>query len=160
MTRKLISTFIIAAVAVSAAISASAQEHKDDWKKKMMSEKVAFFTVELDLTPEEAQLFWPVYNKMEKARDEAHKNVIEAFVNLEKALESQKTGKEVESLLEAYLKALDNQKAVDLNATKAFKDVLPIEKVAKLYVKEEVFRRQYIRRLHGGSKNGSRQANR
>ena len=156
MTRKLISTFIIAAVAVSAAISASAQEHKDDWKKKMMSEKVAFFTVELDLTPEEAQLFWPVYNKMEKARDEAHKNVIEAFVNLEKALE----GKEVESLLEAYLKALDNQKAVDLNATKAFKDVLPIEKVAKLYVKEEVFRRQYIRRLHGGSKNGSRQANR
>ena len=77
---------MITAIAAFAATSSQAQDKHEkggDWKKKMMSEKVAFFTVELDLTPEEAQLFWPVYNKMEKARDEAHKNVIEAFVNLE-----------------------------------------------------------------------------
>ena len=31
-----------------------------------------------------------------------------------------------------------------------YKAVLPVEKVAKLYVSEERFRRNHIRRLHGG----------
>lgn len=153
MKRTFISALIIAVIAAFAAPSVPAQEKHnsgEDWKKKMMSEKVAFFTVELDLTPEEAQMFWPVYNKMEKAKDEAQGALFKAFIALEKGIGENKPKKEIENLLEAYLKALDNQKNVDKKAAEAFKDVLPIEKVAKLYVGEETFRRQYIRRLHGG----------
>ena len=46
---------------------------KEDWKKKMMSEKIAFLTIELDITPEEAQVFWPVYNQVETEKDQAMK---------------------------------------------------------------------------------------
>ena len=54
---------LAALVLICATISAGASE-KGDWKQKMMSEKIAFLTVELNLTPEEAQAFWPVYNQV------------------------------------------------------------------------------------------------
>ena len=89
MKKSFISTLIIAIIATFAAIPVSAQKNgnpNDDWKKKMMSEKVAFFTVELDLTPEEAQKFWPVYNIIDKARDEANESAFKAYFDLEKAI--------------------------------------------------------------------------
>ena len=49
---------------------------KEDWKQKMMSEKIAFLTMELNLTPEEAQVFWPVYNLENKEADKAIGNTI------------------------------------------------------------------------------------
>ena len=65
MKRTLIYAIFIAMTAlISATASAQPNIPEDNWKKRMMSEKVAFFTVELDLTPEEAQKFWPVYNQI------------------------------------------------------------------------------------------------
>ena len=60
MKMKFISAFIIAIVALTSSATTYAQHERgsgEDWKKKMMSEKVAYFTVELDLTPAEAQKF-------------------------------------------------------------------------------------------------------
>lgn len=121
---------------------------KEDWKKKMMSEKIAFLTIELDITPEEAQVFWPVYNQVETEKDQAMKNVFEAYVALERALENGKSGKEAEKLLNDYLNAINKQNAILAEAVDKYKSVLPADKVAKLFVGEEKFRRQHIRRLH------------
>lgn len=121
---------------------------KEDWKKKMMSEKIAFLTIELDITPEEAQVFWPVYNQVETEKDQAMKNVFEAYVALERALENGKSGKEAEKLLNDYLNAINKQNAILAEAVEKYKAVLPADKVAKLFVGEEKFRRQHIRRLH------------
>ena len=84
---------MIAVMATFATASSQAQDKQktgEDWKKKMMSEKVAFFTVELDLTPEEAQKFWPVYNEVDKEKDEATAAVFMAYFELEKALKAKK----------------------------------------------------------------------
>ena len=133
----------------------TASAHKNcnqDWKQKMMSEKVAFLTAEMDLTPEEAQVFWPVYNEVNKRSDEAMHKVFGTFKALEQALNEGKSEKEVQKLLDEYLKALDMQKETNSEAAEKYKKVLPAEKVARLYVGEERFRRQHIRRLH--SKQG------
>ena len=133
----------------------TASAHKNcnqDWKQKMMSEKIAFLTAEMDLTPEEAQAFWPVYNEVNKKNDEAMHKVRSAFQALEQALNDGKSEKEVQKLLDEYLKALDMQKEANKEAADKYKKVLPAEKVARLYVGEERFRRQHIRRLH--SKQG------
>ena len=45
--------------------------NKERWER-YKAEKVAFLTSHLDLTPEEAQKFWPVYNQMEKEKEAAH----------------------------------------------------------------------------------------
>ena len=42
------------------------QRCEEDWKERIMSEKIAFLTVEVGLTPEEAQVFWPVYNQVDR----------------------------------------------------------------------------------------------
>lgn len=136
---------------LTTATSASAHRKCDgEWKQKMMSEKIAFLTVELGITPEESQAFWPVYNEVSKDRDEAMHEVFKTYKAMEEGIKAGKTGKDAEKLLEDYLDALDRQRDIDSKAGDRYLKVLPVDKVAKLYIGEEKFRRQHIRRLHNG----------
>ncbi len=137
---------------LASAISALAEERfQNDWKERMMSEKIAFLTIEMGITPEEAQVFWPVYNQVDKERDEAIRRVFRTSKALEDAVSAGKGEKEVSKLLDEYLAALKAQGEVEQKAYKDYAKVLPVEKLAKLYVGEEKFRRQHIRKLHAGS---------
>ena len=151
--KKFFYTMIIsAAIVAGAGPSMSAHNRCDEgWKEKMMSEKIAFLTVELDITPEEAQSFWPVYNQKEKERDAARHEVIKAHKAMSTALEEGKSTKELSALLDAYVAAKVKQDVVDNGSAEAFKTVLPVEKVVKLFVAEEKYRRQYINKLHKGN---------
>ena len=150
--KRFIFTIIISALTIAgAAHSASAQNKGDEgWKEKMLSEKIAFFTMELDITPEEAQVFWPIYNKVEQDRDEARVKAIDAHRAMEKAVSEGKPSKEISELLDSYIDAKKNQDDVEISSVTEFKKVLPVEKVARLYMAEEKFRRQYIHKLHKG----------
>jgi hypothetical protein len=106
--------------------------------------------LEVGLTPEEAQAFWPVYNQVEKEKDEAMFNLIRAHKEMSMALEEKKSEKEVAALLDKYLEAQKKVNEIENAIAAKYKAVLPVEKVAKLYVAEEKFRRQQIRRLHHG----------
>lgn len=142
---------LIAALTLSFTGMASAENSwKEDWKERMMSEKIAFLTVELGITPEEAQAFWPVYNEVNNERDEAMKNVFLSFKALEDVMNAEKSEKEISKALEKYLDSLEKQRKVEDEAAEKYRKVLSTEKLAKLYVGEEKFRRQHIRRLHGG----------
>lgn len=126
---------------------ASAQNRHEDWKEKMMSEKIAFMTMELDITPKEAQDFWPVYNKLGQQLDEARHEIMKARKDLKEALDAGKSSKEISELLDRYMEAKENQDKLDNSSAEAYKKVLPVEKVAKLYIAEEKFRRQFINKL-------------
>ena len=52
-----------------------------------MSEKIAFLTTAIGLTPGEAQAFWPVYNQMWEERGKAQFNVMKAYKALEAAVD-------------------------------------------------------------------------
>lgn len=142
--------FIITVLAICLGMTADAHKRCDnDWKEKIMSEKIAFLTMEMNITPEEAQAFWPVYNQVEQEKDAALEQVIKSYKALSAAVEQ---NTKTERLLEAYLEAQKNLRKVDNEAPERYKAVLSAEKVAKLYVAEEKFRRQHIRKLHGGHK--------
>ena len=146
--KKLLNTFIAFALMLMAATGAQAQGKFDpSWKEKLMSEKVAFLTMELDLTPEEAQAFWPVYNKVRKEIDSAMHGVMKSHKDLSEAVEANKSKKEIEPLLDKHMQAKAQQDKIEQDAVESYKSVLPVEKVAKLYVAEEKFRRQYIHKL-------------
>lgn len=137
-------------------LALTAQAHKgcnNDWKEKMMSEKIAFLTIEMNITPEEAQVFWPVYNQIENEKDAVLGEVIQSYKAMKEAVEQ---NKDVEKCLNAYLKAQEKLRETESKATEKYKGVLPVEKVAKLYIAEEKFRRQHIRKLHG---NGEKPQN-
>ena len=149
--KKILTIFTI--IATMACMSVSAQAHRgrgEEWKEKMMAEKIAFLTLEVGLTPEEAQAFWPVYNQVEKEKDEAMFTMINAYKEMSKAMEEKKGEKEISALLDKYLDAQKKVNEVENGIAAKYKAVLPVEKVAKLYVAEEKFRRQQIRKLHHG----------
>ena len=75
------------------AFSASAQdEHKD--ANRLQAYKIAFLTRKLNLSPDEAQRFWPIYNKYEdeirSARIENRQNKVTEIVTEEKILNIRK----------------------------------------------------------------------
>lgn len=134
---------------LSSAVNSNAQRKFDnEWKEKIMCEKIALFTIELDITPEEAKAFWPVYNTVEKELDQARHEVMSSYKQLSEAVEANRPEKEISNLLDKYIQAKEQQDKIDNAAVDSYKTVLPIAKVAKLYVAEEKFRRQYIHKLH------------
>lgn len=139
---------IIAAILVFGAANAFANNQaKEDWKEKFQSEKIAFLTLEIGLTPQEAQVFWPVYNEINEEKDQAMYEVIKYYWEMSKAIEAGKSEKEIKALLDKYLEAQEKQRKIDEDAAEKYKKVLSTTKVAKLYIGEEKFRRQHIRKL-------------
>lgn len=126
------------------------QKGREEWKEKIMSEKIAFFTTEIGITPEEGQVFWPVYNEVNKEKDEAMHKVFRNYKALAEAIEGGRSEKEIKPLLDAYLKSLEAQREVENKAADKYMKALPVEKVAKLYIAEEKFRRHQIHKLHEG----------
>jgi hypothetical protein len=126
----------------------SANHNCEDWKKRVQNEKIAYLSTELDMTSKEAQNFWPVYNTIEKEKDQAMHQVFKTYFEMKKAIEDGKSEKEILTLLNKYLAAQDNQKAVEKKAVEEYLKVLPASKVAKIFVSEENFRRDHIRKLH------------
>ena len=116
------------------------------------------FTAELELTPEEAQAFWPVYNKIAEKNREQNKAVGEAYKALTQALkEGTASDKEIDKLLDEYLAAKQSQKENGKNDVAQYRKVLPGKKVAKLYIAEENYRRHQINRMkpqHGPQVDG------
>lgn len=146
MKRFIILSFFLSTLLFTSANAGN--NSQGDWKQRIMSGKIAFLTMELGITPKEAQAFWPVYNQVEQERDEAVRKVFQTFKEMEDAVAAGKSEKEVSKLLNNYLDALEKQGDIESKAAEKYAKVLPMEKVAKLYVGEEKFRRQQIRRLY------------
>ena len=151
--RKIMTIFAI--VATMTCMSVSAQAHRgrgEDWKEKMQSVKIAFLTTEIGLTPTEAQDFWPIYNSVSEELDKAMRSTFSSYMELEKAINENKSDKEVSKCLEKYLDALESQNEIRSESVDKYKKILPERKVAKIFVAEEKFRRQHIRMLQHGPK--------
>ena len=65
MNRKI--KILVPLLLIFTTLSLSAQE-KQDWEK-IKSLKVAFITEKLNLTPKEAQSFWPIYNEHQAKKE-------------------------------------------------------------------------------------------
>ena len=57
----------------------------DEKRKEFDAQKVAFFTQELDLSPVEAESFWPLYNEMQKKSREIEGSMRQEFRNMKEA---------------------------------------------------------------------------
>ena len=121
------------------------------WRERVRSEKVAFLTQEIDLTESEAQVFWPIYNEIQKAQRESFDAVRAAYEAMEKGVADKKTGKEMEKLVQAYIDAKDKSDGIETKYLNKLLKALPAEKVARYYVAEEKFRHQQIGRLGNGN---------
>ena len=151
------SVLMLAAVAVSAQNSQN-NAFRRQWMDRLQSEKIAFLTNEMSLTPQEAQAFWPIYNQAQKEQAEVTEASFKAFAALDAALRDGKSEKEISDLLTKYTEAMDRQNS-SAKYVKEYLKVLSSEKVAKLYIGEEKFRQSKIHGLRqpqmmGGQNQG------
>ena len=121
------------------------------WRERVRSEKIAFLTQEIDLTESEAQVFWPIYNEIQKVQRESFEAVQKAYAAMEKGVQEKKSGKEMEKLVHAYIDAKDKNDGIETKYMNKLLKALPAEKVARYYVAEERFRHQQIGRLGNGN---------
>lgn len=152
---KTLQTTIITCLLLFSVSIAFAQPPKpvksQEQKEKIESLKVGFLTEKLNLTPEEAQKFWPVYNK--------YKEEMKALRQDRKEMKSS-APKDVESMNEQELSAfieqkfLFEQKTLDLKKKylAEFKKVLPLKKVALLYKAEDEFKMHLLNQSQKGNK--------
>lgn len=123
-----------------------------DWQEKMKAERVAFLTTAMELTPAEAEKFWPVYNSMEAERRASFGKVMRAYKALSDGVAAGKTDKELEVLVNDYTTANKNSHSIEAKYTPQLIKILSVSKVAKLFVAEEEFRRQQIGRWSSNKK--------
>ena len=154
MKKKIILALVATALLASWTALAQNSEVRKDWQDRIKSEKIAFLTSFIDLTPEEAQVFWPVYNKAEKETAESFKELISSFKALNEATKNGKSDSEIKVLLSDYLNAKEKNEAVARSYADEYLKVLPASKVAKLFIGEEQFRRNQIHRLRAVPNQG------
>lgn len=142
---KIMKKLVLAAILSAICISGFAQG--PDWGDRMKSEKIGFITSAVGLTSEEAQTFWPVYNKIQDLHREATNNMFMALQKLQTAIKEKKSEKEISNLLNDYIKAQSEANLIDGKYVKEYEKVISPEKVARLFIAEEEFRKMQIRKL-------------
>jgi len=122
------------------------QEKDQPAHEYVTSEKIAFFTEKIGLTPDEAKKFWPIYNaywKKKNAIIEERQNKMSYYSNHIKEL----SNSQMENLADDYIRQ-EVQKAQLLQEYhEKFKKILPIEKVMKIYKADYQFKAYLLKKI-------------
>lgn len=142
--KKIIASTLFFALIVTAIAQPRDSKHGDRWEK-YRSEKIAFLTTNLELTPAEAQRFWPVYNQLEKERWESQKLRREME---EKVLEAEETmpDQKIKELTRDFAGSMKQEADMLASYNEKFLEILPPRKVLKLYKSENEFRMYMIKK--------------
>ena len=121
------------------------------------AQKIAFITSELNLTPQESQDFWPLYN--------AYRSDLQKLRKSEKMIRAEKTQahKPSEKELDAAIKQefANDRRKIDLDEKyfELYKTVLPISKVVAFYQAERDFKRELLKVLKERRDQGRMRSN-
>lgn len=127
------------------------ERHKERWEK-YRTEKIAFLTTNLDLTPEEAQSFWPVYNQLDKVKSEAQQRRREIEQKLREAEETI-SDDEIIKLTREFSGNLEKEGKLMTEYNEKFLKILPPKKVLMLYKTEGEFRMYMMKKYRDQHKN-------
>ncbi|HHG83240.1 MAG TPA: hypothetical protein ENJ82_00695 [Bacteroidetes bacterium] len=137
------------------ALPSIAQREQGD----LESVRIAFFTKKLALTPNEAKVFWPVYDAYQ-SEVKAVKTAMRRDLKAAKNNFADMSDAEIENAVDHYLKTKRDMVDVSEKYHSQFKQVLPIRKVAMLYKAEQEFTKLLLKRLRqpGNGRSSSRRA--
>ena len=115
-------------------------------RERIKAQKVAFITEKLSLTPEEAQVFWPIYNAYETKTEKIRFKDLRA-IKMRMRENPDLSEKEADKLLDKLLKAEDAMHTAKLTLVTDLKTVISSEKIIKLKAAEDEFNKKLLERL-------------
>ncbi len=133
---------LVFVIAVFATKLSYAQGGKQD---KIEALKVSFITEKINLTPNEAQGFWPLYNEYNDKIKFARKNFRQQYGTVTDF----KTDKEADDYLGAELKLRQTEVDLQKEYFDKFKKILGSKKTGLLRKAEEEFKKEIIKTIKG-----------
>jgi hypothetical protein len=117
---------------------------------RIKAKRIAFFTDRLQLTPEEAQRFWPIFNEYDLKRNTLlieRRRLTENFqVNSKRMNEA-----ETDRVLNRIVQISQEETKLFEQYNKRFRSVLPAQKVMILYIAETEFKVVLLKELKANS---------
>ncbi|MES2655725.1 MAG: hypothetical protein V4620_09050 [Bacteroidota bacterium] len=114
--------------------------------ERLETMKIGFITERLNLTSEEAKVFWPVYNKftdeLKKLRQTTKGKISEEMADM-----TTMTDAEAEKVLNDMINFKASEAELMKKYAQEFKKVLPIKKVVLLFKAENDFKRELLKKL-------------
>jgi len=130
----------------------------DKKKEKIKALKIGFITEHLQLTPEESEKFWPIYNAFEAGRHSLGNKPSKHQVD-------KMNDQELNQLLQEHLNRQEQMLVLKRKLIQDLRPVLPLRKIVKLEFVEKRFRRELLHRLRnkkakkaGGKRHKSEKA--
>ncbi len=118
-----------------------AQVDPEKREARLAAYRAEVFTRVLDLTPEEAQGFWPVYNEYSDKREQAQQELRPS------KQPDQMSDAEVEEQIKRHFEMKQREIDLERDAYQKLRKVLPIRKIAKLPKAEREFRESLVKKL-------------
>lgn len=120
----------------------------DEKREQIKQLKVAFITSELDLTTEEAEKFWPIYNAFDEKQFEIRHDKMRSFM---KRMDKESVDKMSEKEAAALLSQMEDAEEKMLQLRKKLRsDLRPVigsVKILKLKKAEDDFNRKLIKQI-------------
>ena len=130
-----------------------AQQSRIDLANKIQTQRIAFFTDRMGINSAEAQKFWPIYNEYngKKIKLMAEKN---RLIKVYKENSATMTENDIDVTINKYVQSLKAEAALFEEYNKKFRQVLPANKVMKLYLAEVEFKTILLKQIkERGMKN-------
>jgi rubrerythrin len=146
---------VLTLLLVISSFSLYAQENKEARKERVHAFKVGFLTERLDLSPQEAQEFWPVYNAYDKEMEILRISEQEALRSYRKNADNL-SEENAQKILSTLLKAEESRTALKAKLAKNLINRMSTKKVLALFKAEEDFKRRLLKELRNRRGRGSK----
>lgn len=146
--KKTLSILIITIISIQF-LSAQRGEGYEKRKEQFKAQHISFITNKLDLSTAEAEKFWPLFNEYSKKKDDITSKRRKSM-RLIMHNNGDLTNEEAEIIADMYIKTTQAETNLAVEYHEKFKKVLPIQKVAKLYQAEKLFKRELLNNLKKG----------
>ena len=141
-------------------VTAQSNSNEANQKENIQAKKVAFFTSKMNLTAEESIVFWPLVNEMDsELKDLRNKDAHGKMILKDDKVEDL-SDRELEEVLDARMLMGKKQIDIKIKYHEKFKEVIPIQKVAKFYRAKREFKKIQSERKKQHNKPGERPGNR
>jgi hypothetical protein len=122
------------------------EKHDKEHEEKIDRLKIAFITTELNLTSEEAEKFWPLYNEAEAKVKELRKANRKIEQEVRDSYETM-TNEEAKKKLAAVFENDEKETAIRKEYAEKFSKIIGEKRALKLLSLEHEFRRELLDRL-------------
>ncbi len=114
--------------------------------EKFNTYKIGFFTKKMNLSSEEAEKFWPVYNEYQKQKMQIQKSRIFLVRDFNQN-ESSLSDSQLREMGDKLIKYISDESSLAVEFHKKIREILPPAKVIRYYQAENQYKIQLLKEL-------------